>query len=104
MTRIQTIKRLAAELATALNKHEDISLIEQYIQMALVSETERLKGKIYIYQKIHKATGEVLGEYWGMDEIVSEFKKHEPLTVKRLINGAIAGEKRSAYGYMWKRT
>lgn len=104
MTRQQTIQKLSADLAKILNKESELNTIEFFIQAAIVTETERLKGMINIYQKFDKKTGTMLGEYWGMDEIVNEFQTiNEPRTIKRLINGAIKGQKRSAYGFLWKR-
>lgn len=102
MTRSKVINKLSNELCYILNCQEQIDIVKKYITMAMVIEQEKLKGRINIYQKIDKKTGLVIKEYWGMDEIHEEFKgKYN--TVRRLVAGAIAGEKRSAYGYYWKR-
>ncbi len=103
MTRKDTILKLSADLANELGMPFNISTIQAYIKMAIVSELDRQNQKLDIFHRIDPGSGAILGEYWGMTEICDEMPERNMLTVKRKILEVIAGTRISAYGFFWKR-
>lgn len=103
MNRRKTIKSLSQHLANAINQNHNLDIIQDYIQMAVVTEMERQNQQLQIFHKLGLENGVIYGEYWGMDEICEEMPERNALTVKRKILQVIDGSRVSAYGYMWKK-